>query len=225
MATKNLKVGQGLTSQAGSVNIPHPGMILPFAGSTAPSGWLMCDGSSISSSTYPVLYSLIGANTPDLRGKYVIGSNNAVNTSVGANNHTHNFSYASSNTDTHTYSHDHGVYNNAGNTDNVYLAHNHAANHTPYIDGYGNTSTSKSGTSQGNLTNRNHNHSAAGGYWTPNINASGFNHEHSANNATTNTDAPTHSHTIASATGGIFSSNTAINIPPTIYFNFIIKAG
>ena len=33
-----------------------------YAGSTAPSGWLECDGSAISRTTYPVLFSAIGTN-------------------------------------------------------------------------------------------------------------------------------------------------------------------
>lgn len=37
------------------------GIIMPFAGSTVPTGWLECDGSSYAQSTYPQLYAAIGA--------------------------------------------------------------------------------------------------------------------------------------------------------------------
>lgn len=62
------------------------GMIMPYAGSTAPSGWRICDGSSISisDSDYEPLYLLIGFtyggslgsglfNLPDLRGRFPLG--------------------------------------------------------------------------------------------------------------------------------------------------------
>jgi microcystin-dependent protein len=70
-----------------------PGAILPFAGSTAPAGYLLCDGSEVSVSDYPLLYSVIGfayksvlelqgSNTfalPDLRGRFALGRDNMNN--------------------------------------------------------------------------------------------------------------------------------------------------
>jgi microcystin-dependent protein len=63
-------------------NITPPGMISQYAGSTAPQGWLLCNGGSYSITTYPNLYSVIsniyggslGAGTfsvPDTRGLFV----------------------------------------------------------------------------------------------------------------------------------------------------------
>lgn len=62
------------------------GMIMPYAGSTAPSGWRMCNGDpiSVSSSDYAPLYAIIGFtyggslgsgvfNLPDLRGRFPLG--------------------------------------------------------------------------------------------------------------------------------------------------------
>lgn len=40
-------------------NLPT-GIVLPFAGSTAPSGYLLCDGSKISRTTYANLFKVIG---------------------------------------------------------------------------------------------------------------------------------------------------------------------
>lgn len=55
------------------------GALLPFAGSTAPSGWLLCYGQSLLRSSYPALFAAIGTtygaadgthfNVPDLRGR------------------------------------------------------------------------------------------------------------------------------------------------------------
>jgi microcystin-dependent protein/cytoskeletal protein CcmA (bactofilin family) len=51
------------------------GCVLPFFGTTIPSGFLLCDGSSFSSTTYSALYTLLGSsNTPDLRGIFLVGS-------------------------------------------------------------------------------------------------------------------------------------------------------
>jgi hypothetical protein len=36
-----------------------PGVIMPFAGATAPDGWLMCEGAAISRTTYSALYAAI----------------------------------------------------------------------------------------------------------------------------------------------------------------------
>jgi len=73
------------------------GIIAPFAGTSAPSGWLACDGSAVSQTTYATLYAAIGAtwNTggegagnfrlPDLRGMFLRGTGtNATGSSSGA---------------------------------------------------------------------------------------------------------------------------------------------
>jgi microcystin-dependent protein len=61
------------------------GMIIPYAGSsTPPSGFLLCDGTAVSRTTYSDLYSAIGVafgygnnsttfNLPDLRGRFLRG--------------------------------------------------------------------------------------------------------------------------------------------------------
>lgn len=60
------------------------GIIAPYAGSTAPVGWLICDGSAISRTTYVKLFTAISTtfgngdgsttfNLPDLRGRFPLG--------------------------------------------------------------------------------------------------------------------------------------------------------
>ena len=62
-------------------NVPI-GAILPFGGSTPPSGYLLCDGTSYAASAYPQLSAVIGYtyggsggsfNVPDCRGKALVG--------------------------------------------------------------------------------------------------------------------------------------------------------
>lgn len=64
------------------------GTMQMYAGSSAPTGWLFCDGSAVSRTTYSALYNVIGTtygtgdgsttfNLPDLRGRVPIGVNNS----------------------------------------------------------------------------------------------------------------------------------------------------
>lgn len=61
------------------------GTIHAYGGSTAPAGWLRCDGTLYNGSTYPALYAAIGINfggysgyfnVPDLRGRFLRGWSN-----------------------------------------------------------------------------------------------------------------------------------------------------
>jgi microcystin-dependent protein len=68
-----------------NLGIPS-GVVFPFAGTTAPYGYLICDGSAISRSDYPALFVSLGSGTlhgvgdgsttfnlPDYRGKFMRG--------------------------------------------------------------------------------------------------------------------------------------------------------
>lgn len=75
-------------------NVAPAGVVLPYAGSTAPAGWLMCYGQAISRTTYADLFAAIGTtfgagdgsttfNVPDCRGRVMAGKDNMGGT--GAN--------------------------------------------------------------------------------------------------------------------------------------------
>ena len=68
----------------GFASIPS-GAVIPYISETEPSGWLSCDGSAVSRTTYSDLFAVIGTsfgtgdgsttfNLPDLRGRTPIGS-------------------------------------------------------------------------------------------------------------------------------------------------------
>jgi microcystin-dependent protein len=68
------------------------GMVSPFAGSSAPSGWLLCDGSAVSRTTYATLFGVVSTtygvgdgsttfNLPNLQGEVPVGKKAA--TSLG----------------------------------------------------------------------------------------------------------------------------------------------
>lgn len=73
--------GSGITGVTGST---PTGGVIAFAGSTAPTGWLLCDGSAVSRTTYASLFAVIGTshgsgngtttfNLPDYRGRFLRG--------------------------------------------------------------------------------------------------------------------------------------------------------
>jgi microcystin-dependent protein len=78
---------------AAGVGLPV-GMITPFAGSTAPTGWFLCGGQAVSRTTYASLFAVVGTtygagdgsttfNLPDLRGRAVAGVDNMGGTDAG----------------------------------------------------------------------------------------------------------------------------------------------
>lgn len=96
-ASESSSASSGLLKQTrdtfvGDLGIPIGG-ILPYAGATAPYGFLLCDGSEVERAKFPDLYdiigtlyngtaSLVGVNTfrlPDLRGRFALGKDNMDN--------------------------------------------------------------------------------------------------------------------------------------------------
>ena len=74
------------------------GTVLAFAGSSAPSGFLLCDGRAVSRTTYTSLFSVIGTtygsgdgsttfNLPDMRGRVAVGSDANLGAKAGAKTH------------------------------------------------------------------------------------------------------------------------------------------
>jgi len=72
-----------LNASAVSALMPS-GSLMPYAGSSAPTGYLLCDGAAISRTTYSALFALVGTtygsgdgsstfNIPDLRGRVIAG--------------------------------------------------------------------------------------------------------------------------------------------------------
>lgn len=79
---------QGDTGPQGPIGLTGegvlPGIVTPYAGSSAPTGWLMCDGSAVSRTTYSALFAVTSTtygigdgsttfNLPDLQTKVPVG--------------------------------------------------------------------------------------------------------------------------------------------------------
>jgi microcystin-dependent protein len=70
-------------SSSGNTGVPV-GTIMLYAGNSIPTGWILCDGSAISRSTYSTLFTALGTswgqgdnsttfNLPDMRGRFARG--------------------------------------------------------------------------------------------------------------------------------------------------------
>jgi len=97
-AIQNLTPGTNPTdaatvSQLGSTSSVPVGAIMDYAGSSAPSGWLICGGQSISRASYAALFEVIGTTygaldgttfrLPDLRGRTTAGMDFSVSGLAG----------------------------------------------------------------------------------------------------------------------------------------------
>lgn len=77
-----------------------PGTIVPYYGSTAPKGWLLCNGGTFNQDDYKNLYKVLGsATTPDLRGRYIVGADaaNIIDSYNDSKNKTHYHGFYSTN--------------------------------------------------------------------------------------------------------------------------------
>lgn len=118
----------GTAMGTASVNTPNlafgfTGIILPYGGSSAPTGWLLCDGSTVSRTTYSGLFAIVGTTygagdgsttftLPDMRGRVPVGKNSGTFSSLGATGgaETHTLTAAQMPSHTHTIpNHQHGI--------------------------------------------------------------------------------------------------------------------
>ena len=124
--TSSVQTQIGTINTALTTNTPV-GSIVMWAKNEIPTGWLECDGQSTSS--YPTLAGVVGANVPDMRGFVPVGfktSDDAFGTLKGTGGsktstatHTHGLA-----SHTHTIDHDHGAFNTTGGEG----GHSHAIN-------------------------------------------------------------------------------------------------
>lgn len=81
-------------SQLTGLSAVPSGVVVPFAGSSAPAGWLLCYGQAVSRTAYAALFTVISTtfgagdgsttfNVPDLRGRVAAGVDNMGGTAAG----------------------------------------------------------------------------------------------------------------------------------------------
>ena len=201
------------------------GSLQAYAGTTAPTGWMMAYGQAISRTTFAGLYAVIGTtygvgdgsttfNLPDLRGRVPAGLDNmggsdagrlSIANTLGTATGAETVTIATSNLPPHTHAidHDHASFEMTTNNNSQLHTHN-------YVDRYTYVYT---------------NNVDYGNYYTGYYPTSGT--------FTTTTENVVHAHSStidvpsfsgSSGDGGF--ANTAINkVQPTIVMNYIIKYG
>jgi len=186
-----------------------PGTVDMFAGTTAPDGWLLCQGQAVSRTTYADLFAAIGTtwgsgngsttfNIPDSRGRFPVG--------VGTG-----FALASSGgastvalTTSHMPSHSHGSGTlSAGSTNLGSHAH-------PY-----HTRGPQAATSHGHPTTNRISRGSGGG----NDNLTVTNET----GAIASTNLGSHNHSVSGSTAAVGSGSAHENKPPYRTYNFKIK--
>ena len=93
-----LSLGSGnwrlLNSVPASGSALPPGTMVDFGGTTAPGGWLLCNGQAVSRTGYPLLYATISTlygvgdgsttfNVPDFRGRTALGNDTMGSSAAG----------------------------------------------------------------------------------------------------------------------------------------------
>jgi microcystin-dependent protein len=88
----NVPTGSTATQTTGAGGILPAGIgPLPYAGSSVPAGWLLCNGTAVSRTTYAALFTAISTvwgtgdgsttfNLPDMRGRGVVGAGTGITT-------------------------------------------------------------------------------------------------------------------------------------------------
>ena len=188
------------------------GSVTAFAGSSAPTGWLLCNGGTVSQATYADLYALIGTTygpaaggnftLPDLRGRTAVGVNTATYlTTLGAT-----IGSADATIVTHTHSHSLSV--DAGGSHTHFVAAdvvdtqtNSEINHvsaTTYIP-----RRRQDGSSSGNFV---------------------FIGQATAATVGLTSSSGAHTHGLSGSITANGSSGTNANLQPSIALNYIIRA-
>ena len=210
-----------------------PGAVQMFGGDSAPSGWLLCDGTAVSRSAYADLFSVIGTtygagdgsttfNLPDLQDRFPIGKSGtrALGTTGGSetidlahshtvDGHTHSLSTASLN-----HRHSLGISLSGG-------SHAHSA-HISLYSLIGDTYDMVHDGNSANVGSEGHGHDL----WLNDDCMSNGEHSHSYS-GNTGYSNPSHNHggATGSASPGTNSQLSATQsvLPPYQVVNYIIK--
>jgi microcystin-dependent protein len=199
--TNHIKDGSVTAAKldSGAVSVLMPtASLMPYAGSSAPTGFLLCDGAAISRTTYSDLFGVIGLtygvgdgsttfNIPDLRGRVIAGQDDMGGSS--ANRLTGL-----------TGGVDGDVLGGTGGEETQTLTTNQIPAHSHFGANYGGTGTAYlNGTSQKIMTNGNDGGASSYHFFRT-------------------TDTPNSATTSDSGGGGAHN-----NVQPTIILNYIIK--
>lgn len=216
-----------------------PGVMAMYSAASAPSGWLLCDGSAVSRTTYSALFAIISTtygsgdgsttfNLPDLQGAFPVGydsgdtSFDALGETGGSKdaivvthshtiNHGHSDTFATASGGSHTHSDTFAVASGGAHQHRTY-----EVNNTTSAMVSGSSYALAAGSTRADSDLYDIMTSSAGSHshtLTGSV-SSGGSHTHSITGAVTD-------HSGSSGSSG--SSGTNANLPPYFTVNFIIK--
>jgi microcystin-dependent protein len=193
------------------------GMIQVYAGSSAPTGWQLCNGQAISRTVYAALYAVVGTtygagdgsttfNVPDLRGRTVFGLDAGANRLTGAQT--------------------------GGLNANALGASGGEQGHTSTSAETAVHAHSFSGTTGNENQNHNHSGNSGAGIWlsaassTVRISTIATGPYNLAGPSVTDTEGQAHNHNFSGSTdNGPTGGAAHNNVPPGLALNYIIYAG
>jgi microcystin-dependent protein len=212
----------------GSTRIP--GEVIAYAGATPPAGWLICDGSEVKATDYPLLAAVLGTwgpagavFLPDLRDRSVIGvGTHALGAGDGAATHDHTGKPLPPHTHTGAAlaRHTHSIAATATSSD----AHKHAVNVGEFNSGAGGshghttdteashahslpTATQAVAPGQATIRHVTGTTTGAAGGHSHGVGSAGS-HSHAVNPPSTDSTSDSHAHTVAARTSGPVSGGT-----------------
>ena len=199
---KVVQVNSGETGYEFALAFPT-GAVVDYAGASAPAGWLVCDGTAVSRSTYSALFTAIGTtygagdgsttfNLPDARGRATIGVGQG-NTAEGGGAGTNRTLGASGGEESHTLS---------------------AAEMPAHAHSSGSLVAASNGTHSHNV-----NVAQTGG----GVSGVAGNATAGAASVPSTTSAGAHTHTITGSTTSAGSSSSHENMSPFLALNKIIR--
>jgi microcystin-dependent protein len=116
-------IAAGSGGGGGGDTIP-PGVTVPYGGSAAPPGWLLCQGQAVSRTTYADLFAAVGTrfgagdgastfNVPNMVDRFPVGAGGKYAPGSSGGAETVTLTVAMLPVHTHTINHDHGAFNTA----------------------------------------------------------------------------------------------------------------
>jgi microcystin-dependent protein len=222
------------------------GMLTPYAGTTAPDGWLLCAGQAVSRSTYAGLFAVVSTtygsgdgsttfNIPDLRGRTAVGKDDMGGTA--ANRVTAGVSGISGITlgatggseAVHQHSHSNTAsFTGSAVTSGAGSPHTHIQN--SHAHGFSGSYWMDRNSTGGSWTDTNQQWAIAGkGFSSPSASYTGAPLYFGMDLATaTNQNESSHTHSVTASgtvaiTNANFGSGSSQNMQPSIILNYIIK--
>lgn len=195
------------------------GSVQAFAGSTAPTGWLLCNGAAVSRTTYASLYTVIGTtygagdgsttfNVPNLQDRVPVGSGSTYARGATGGAATVTLTTAQIPSHSHTL---------ASGTVSTHSGHTHTVSGTAASDGSHTHSVNNQGTRSDILAGGGTTTAATGSGNT----GSGGSHTHSVSG--TAASGGSHNHTLSGSTGTEGTGQAHDNLQPYLALPFIIK--